>query len=193
MLLVHGGGVAGWMWRDVAHALAADHSVIVPDLPGHGGAGEYRSHADGLALLRSILDELPRDRPVAVVGFSLGAQLAILLALERPERVRRVVVVSGMAEPVPATAALLLLGRLLAPLARRPAAIRRRAEAMVPAELVDAAVATTTAMTPRSIDGLSRANFRFRIPPTWSGCMARAAARGCRRASAAAARHASSA
>lgn len=174
VLLVHGGGLAGWMWREVAQGLAVDHRVLVPDLPGHGGPGEYRSHADGLALLRGMLDDLPHDRPVAVVGFSLGAQLALLLALERPERVQRVVVVSGMAQPVPAAGALLLLGRVLAPLGRRPSAIRRRAEAIVPADLVDAYVATATAMTPRSIAGLSRANFGFRIPATWSGYPGRA-------------------
>ncbi|MEV8184029.1 alpha/beta fold hydrolase [Specibacter sp. NPDC078692] len=63
VLLLHGGGVAGWMWNSLRRSLESKYSVLVPDLPGHGQSADepYRSHAEtvealSLALIhRSVL------------------------------------------------------------------------------------------------------------------------------------------
>src|SRR5207248_10628241 len=68
-----------------------------PSLPGHGSAPDATSWEDALARLEP-------DEPVAVFGYSMGARLALALALHRPEAVRELILESGTAgieDPVP--------------------------------------------------------------------------------------------
>lgn len=87
MLLVHGLGATGGVWRGVRAITPA----TAPDLPGHGGAAwassyTFTGHAEAvLPLLEAF------DRPVPVVGHSMGGVVALELALLAPERVSRVV------------------------------------------------------------------------------------------------------
>jgi pimeloyl-ACP methyl ester carboxylesterase len=73
----------------------ARHRVIAPDLRGHGRSSQVaggltpQDFAGDLALL---LDDLG-TRPAVVVGHSLGAAVASVLAVERPDLVRAVVAV----------------------------------------------------------------------------------------------------
>jgi len=97
LLLIH--GIAGdWeSWRAVIEPLAADHTVIAPDLPGHGasqqGPGDYS--VGGLAAgLRDLLMALGHDR-ATVVGHSLGGGVAMQFAYQFPELVERLVLISS--------------------------------------------------------------------------------------------------
>jgi 2-succinyl-6-hydroxy-2,4-cyclohexadiene-1-carboxylate synthase len=67
-----------------------------PDLPGHGAAADAVSWEEALERLRP-------QSPVALFGYSLGARLALALALRWPERVQRLTLESGAAgiEDVP--------------------------------------------------------------------------------------------
>lgn len=74
-------------------ASLAGHRIHAPDLPGHGGSRPDEVTLDGtLAALASLLDDLG---PVPLLGYSQGGRLALLLALEAPEYVSALVVVSG--------------------------------------------------------------------------------------------------
>jgi 2-succinyl-6-hydroxy-2,4-cyclohexadiene-1-carboxylate synthase len=72
--------------------------VVVVDLPGHGETPfrDDTTFASTLGELGALLDEL-RLREVDVVGYSLGARLALGLAVEASPRVRRLVLESGTA------------------------------------------------------------------------------------------------
>jgi len=63
-----------------------------PDLPGHGSAPDAASWEDALEQLGGAL-----SRPATVFGYSMGARLALGLALRRPEVVARLVLESGTA------------------------------------------------------------------------------------------------
>ncbi|GAA4580080.1 hypothetical protein GCM10023194_07400 [Planotetraspora phitsanulokensis] len=95
VLFVHGGTCDSHDWAAQLDPFAARHRVIAPDLRGHGrssqAAGGFTPHdfAGDLALL---LDGLGTG-PVVVVGHSLGAAAASVLAVERPDLVRAVVAV----------------------------------------------------------------------------------------------------
>lgn len=121
VLLLHGGGVAGWMWDDLRARLETTHRVVVPDLPGHGRSADepYVSHTRTLELLRRDVEPIAARRPLSIVGFSLGAQLAIRAASEWPGLVRRVAAVSAQAKPLPFSALTLRALKLTAPLARQ--------------------------------------------------------------------------
>jgi len=91
VVLVHGGHGSWLHWVRNIEALAAQHTVWVPDLPGFGDSDA--PEGEGLAALLdptlSTLDTLiGPDTPVQLVGFSFGGLVAAHLAARRP-RVRR--------------------------------------------------------------------------------------------------------
>lgn len=95
----------GWMDCSASFQFIVDHlqqpgRVHAPDwrgfgLSGHSGADSYW-FPDYLADLEHLLDRLSPDRPVDLVGHSMGGNVAMLYAGIRPERVRRLVNLEGM-------------------------------------------------------------------------------------------------
>ncbi len=85
LVLVHGWGVHGAVWRDLQKALSPTWRVRIVDLPGHGFSADCGRY--GLAeLARHLGDALPGPR--VWVGWSLGALACLQLALTRPRQVR---------------------------------------------------------------------------------------------------------
>jgi pimeloyl-ACP methyl ester carboxylesterase len=93
VVLLHGFPQTHLMWRHVATGLAADHTVICPDLRGYGasdkpaedGPGTYSKRtmaADIVTLART----LGHDR-FALVGHDRGALVAIRAGLDHPEAI----------------------------------------------------------------------------------------------------------
>lgn len=82
-------------------ALRPDLRVVAPDLPGRGGsvrAAAGTGLPGHVAAVRAVADELGLD-DVALVGHSMGAFLAPLVAADLDGRVRRVVLVDGGVAP----------------------------------------------------------------------------------------------
>jgi pimeloyl-ACP methyl ester carboxylesterase len=95
VLLIHGMAGSSRTWRDVTERMVANHTVIAPDLLGHGESakpmGDYSlgAFANGL---RDLLGVIGVER-VTVVGQSLGGGVAMQLAYQHPELVERLVLV----------------------------------------------------------------------------------------------------
>jgi pimeloyl-ACP methyl ester carboxylesterase len=93
--LLHGLGGSGRWWDGVATALAREHRVLVPELPGFG----YRPLDPGFRLAEAA-DVMARwlerlgATPAALAGHSLGALVAMWLAVRRPEVVARLVLIA---------------------------------------------------------------------------------------------------
>lgn len=98
LLFLHGLGDQAGTWSKVAPAFLADHRVVAVDLPGHGESeplGGDLTMATLMAGAERALVFAANDGPVTVVGNSLGAWLATLLAQRHPEQVGRLVLVNG--------------------------------------------------------------------------------------------------
>jgi pimeloyl-ACP methyl ester carboxylesterase len=97
VLLIHGITSSADTWRPAMEVLAGEHTVIAPDLLGHGASakprGDYSlgAYASGV---RDLLAALGHDR-VTVVGHSLGGGVAMQFAYQFPERTQRLVLVSS--------------------------------------------------------------------------------------------------
>lgn len=170
VLLLHGGGVAGWMWDPMIERLGDGFRLLVPDLPGHDRSAdeEYRSHDQAVSELVPLL-ERSGSGPAAVVGFSLGAQLAVLLAARHPELVERVAVISAQARPIPAPRLTLALLGATAGLAKRDWFARLQAkELFVPPELLDDYLRTSAGISRSTLLAAVGENIRFTIPSGWS-------------------------
>lgn len=168
VVLLHGGGVAGWMWRPLRQFLPETLDLIIPDLPGHGRSAqnEYISQDQTIHDLRRLLNG---EGPYAVVGFSYGAQLAVRLASELPDAVTHVTVISAQAIPTRFPVLTLALLGAAAPLARRPWFARAQArELFIPDDLIDDYLATSTDLTTSTLTRLVDDNIRFTLPAAWA-------------------------
>jgi pimeloyl-ACP methyl ester carboxylesterase len=99
VLFIHGLGSSGYMeWRFNLEFAAARHRVYAPDLPGFGRTEKPRARY-GVPYFTRFIDRYMEDRGLrsaAVVGASLGGRIALELALEHPERVRKLVLVNAL-------------------------------------------------------------------------------------------------
>jgi pimeloyl-ACP methyl ester carboxylesterase len=97
LLLIHGMAGTCENWRGVIEPLARHHTVIAPDLPGHGlsagGSGDY-SLGNLASGLRDLLLVLGHER-ATLVGHSLGGGIAMQFSYQFPELVERLVLVSS--------------------------------------------------------------------------------------------------
>jgi len=96
-VLLHGFGGSSATWGDdIVDGLSAAGLVpVLADLPGHGGDA---GNADAAAFtLAATLGRVASwgDWPTDLVGYSMGARLALHFASANPERVRRLVLESG--------------------------------------------------------------------------------------------------
>jgi pimeloyl-[acyl-carrier protein] methyl ester esterase len=92
LLLIHGWGMHGGVWTDVAQRLAQDFHVISVDLPGFGASTPLpQTNLDGL--VQALSDQFAA--PLNVLGWSLGGQVALHWAGREPDKVRRLVLVTS--------------------------------------------------------------------------------------------------
>lgn len=97
VVLLHGGGPGATGVSNYARnidALAQRFRVIVPDMPGYGQSSTDLDFSDPFGdlatAIRGLLDELRVDR-AHLVGNSYGGAAALRLALDRPDRVDRLI------------------------------------------------------------------------------------------------------
>lgn len=91
MVFLHGLFGQGKNWTQIAKQVAEQHRVLLVDLPHHGRS-PWPERFDFEQAAAQVLDVLPDDEPVTVVGHSLGGKVAMVLALLHPERVERLCV-----------------------------------------------------------------------------------------------------
>lgn len=96
ILLIHGWGGTGSYWQGTARSLSKTARVFVPDLPGTGRSRPVRpaqNMFDQVDSLKYVLDAFNLNT-VQIVGHSMGAAMALLLADLVPERIERIVLTS---------------------------------------------------------------------------------------------------
>jgi pimeloyl-ACP methyl ester carboxylesterase len=92
-LLIHGAWHGGWCWRKVVPLLQAKgHTVLAPDLPGHGddktptATVTLQSYSDRICLLAEAQAE-----PVILLGHSMGGVAITQAAEQCPKQIRALV------------------------------------------------------------------------------------------------------
>ena len=97
LLVLHGGSARWQSYQVLIERLALRWHVLAPDLRGHGASswtpGAYRLWdyaADMIALLEQEVGQ-----PAVLVGHSLGGEVAIIVAAERPDLARAVIAIDA--------------------------------------------------------------------------------------------------
>jgi 3-oxoadipate enol-lactonase len=97
-VLVHSLGADWRVWRDVIPPLTEEYRVVAYDLRGHG----YASNAPKIEAMQTYVDDLVRLLDglnlshVRLAGLSLGGAIAQMFALQHPERVVSLALLSTM-------------------------------------------------------------------------------------------------
>ena len=97
VLLLHGWPQHHEMWREVMRRLAPRFRLLAPDLRGFGWTDAPGHGYDGETFARdqvALLDALGIER-AKVIGHDWGGWTAMLLGIEHPERVERMIVVDS--------------------------------------------------------------------------------------------------
>jgi pimeloyl-ACP methyl ester carboxylesterase len=101
LVMLHGTGpgASGWSnFRLTAPAFSDRHRVIVPDLPRYGRSSKVPITGPRLTVLSGVMAGLFASIGIEradIIGNSMGGQVAMKLAIDRPELVRRLVVIGS--------------------------------------------------------------------------------------------------
>jgi len=94
VVLLHGIPTWSYLYHDVIPLIAAECRVLAPDFLGHGYSDRRdrfdRSLIAQAAMILRFLDALEIDR-ATIVGHDTGGGVALILGIEHPDRVRRLV------------------------------------------------------------------------------------------------------
>ncbi len=179
LVLLHGWGVNRCIWAPVVDRLRPHYRVLALDLPGYGEAGVLREADDLGSIAEQVADRV--EEAAVWVGWSLGSLVAMQVALSRPGRVTRLVLVGANAKFVadpewPHGVALGYMQRMCRDLAADyPAAITRflllqsgrlncgRAAARQMREMINSCGAPGPAALRRSLSILTRSDLRPQV------------------------------
>ncbi|HMT26132.1 MAG TPA: alpha/beta fold hydrolase [Microthrixaceae bacterium] len=97
VVLVHGFTQTGRCWGPLGDSLALRGEVLALDAPGHGGSGELRLDlADAAAAIAATVERADsRMRRPLLIGYSMGARMALHAVLHAPAAFSGLVLISA--------------------------------------------------------------------------------------------------
>ena len=108
VILLHGGGLSWWNYRDVAQLLSDRFRVILSILDGHAGSDAlFTSIEENAARIIAHIDEHFGGKVLAIGGLSLGGQIAVEMLTQRPDICRFALLESTLVKPSKLTHALI--------------------------------------------------------------------------------------
>ena len=108
ILLLHGGGLSWWNYREVAKLLEMNYHVILPVLDGHADSDvPFTTIEDNATRLISYIDTHFGGQVAVLGGLSLGGQVALEMLAQRPNICRYALIESALVKPSKLTYALI--------------------------------------------------------------------------------------
>ena len=108
ILLLHGGGLSWWNYREAAQKLAGQYHVVMPVLDGHADSdASFRTIEENAARLISYIDNHCGGQILALGGLSLGGQIAVEMLSQRPDICLYALIESALMKPMKLTSALI--------------------------------------------------------------------------------------
>ena len=103
VILLHGVGLQAEAWNAQIDSLASHFAVVAPDMAGHGDSAPL--HGSTTLTAHSDLVASAIEQPALVVGHSMGAMIALDLAVRFPDKVRGVAALNAIYRRSPEAAA----------------------------------------------------------------------------------------
>lgn len=101
IILLHGGGLSWWNYREEAELLQEDYHVILPVLDGHAGSDkDFVSIKENALQLIAYIDEYCGGSVIFIGGLSLGAQILLEILAQRKDICRYALIESALVIPM---------------------------------------------------------------------------------------------
>ena len=108
IMLLHGGGLSFWNYREVAKLLAERCHVVLPVLDGHAdSAAPFTTIEDNAARLISYVDTQFGGQVMAIGGLSLGGQVVVEMLSQKKNICQYALIESAPVKPMKLTHALI--------------------------------------------------------------------------------------
>ena len=108
IMLLHGGGLSWWNYREAAQLLAEQYHVVLPVLDGHADSdAPFTTIEDNAARLISYIDTHFGGQILTIGGLSLGGQIVVEMLSQRPSICQYAMIESTLVKPMKMTAALI--------------------------------------------------------------------------------------
>lgn len=108
IMLLHGGGLSWWNYREAAALLSSDYHVVLPVLDGHAGSdADFTSMEDNAARIIKFIDEQHGGQVLFIGGLSLGGQILLEMLAQRRDICRYALVESALVIPSKLTRAMI--------------------------------------------------------------------------------------
>ena len=108
ILLLHGGGLSWWNYREAAKLLSAQYHVVLPVLDGHADSdAPFTGIEENAARLVSYINTHFQGQVLAIGGLSLGGQIAAEVLSQCPNLCRYALLESALVKPMKLTAGLI--------------------------------------------------------------------------------------
>lgn len=110
IIFLHGGGMAGWIWKEQVKSFP-DYHCLIPDLPEHGQSAEAKPFTieSAAEMVVDLILTRARNGKAHLVGLSLGAQIIVQILATHPEVVDHALISGTLVRGIPHQDALLKL------------------------------------------------------------------------------------
>ena len=84
IILLHGGGLSWWNYKEVAEKLSDNYHIVLPILDGHAGSDDdFVSIEDNAKKIINFIDEKFGGKVLLIGGLSLGGQILLEIMTQR--------------------------------------------------------------------------------------------------------------
>lgn len=176
IMLIHGGGLSWWNFRQEAELLSGSYHVVLPILDGHAGSDDafigIEENADRLI---SFIDSRFGGSVFLIGGLSLGAQILLEILSKRHDICRQAIIESASVIPSRTTNTLIAPAVLLSyGLIQKEWFSRMQFRYLrIRNDLFDDYYRDTSKITKTSIIAFLRANTAYDMKPGLAKCRAR--------------------
>ena len=176
VLLLHGGGLSWWNYREAAQLLGERYHVLLPVLDGHGDSdAPFSSIEDNAARLIAWVEDHFGGQVMAIAGLSLGGQIAAEMLSQSPGICRYALLESVLVKPMKLTHALIrpAFGVSFGLVRKKWFAGLQAAYLGIPGELFADYYRDTCRISKADMITFLEANSAYRIKPSLSDTTAR--------------------
>ncbi len=104
IVLLHGGGLSWWSYREVAELLQQDYHVVIPILDGHSESDKnFISIEDNASEIIEYIDRRYNGSVSLIGGLSLGGQILVEILSQRSDICKIAIIESALVIPMKLT------------------------------------------------------------------------------------------
>lgn len=175
ILLLHGGGLSWWNFREEAELLSQQYHVVLPILDGHTGSdAPFTSMEQNARGIIAWVDRHCGGQVLLMGGLSLGGQVLVEILSQRPDICRYAILESALVFPMRVTHALVKpTYSLCYPLIRQRWFARLQFRSLhIQPELFEEYYRDTAGLTRPDMIAFLEANANYRLKDSLRSCAA---------------------